>query len=397
VIEFRYRAVTASGELVVADAHAPDEQALAQRLASRGETLLEAQVPRARGVRRLSPAQRLLWYQEMDVLLEAGLPLHDALSHNAKGDTAMARCSRQLADALGAGHPLSAAVANQPKTFSPLACAFVRAGETTGDLAQSIRQLAELENGRLQLRQKVRRAVAYPLATLCVLAVVVPAILVFLVPQLLSLISVLGSTLPWYTHALITLSGWVVDFGAFVALFGCGAAAVGWWLCGAGRPLETVWARLMLRIPLVGPLTHQAQLSVCCRQVAELYGAGLPLDSALALASESASNLILDRAFSAAATTVRSGRPVHEALGEHAVFPALMVQLARTGEHSGCLDKTLRQVSDVFGRMADRKAEQLAAAVGPVLLLVVAGLIGWVVAAVLLPLYESLFTMGELL
>ncbi len=393
---FQYRSVSASGQIHAGEHRARDVQALATWLAGRGETLLDAKRDR-RSRTVLRSSERVFWLQELVVLLSAGLPLHDALTHLARASGASARCSRVLADAVAGGEPFSQALQNLQGQFSATAVAFVRAGEASGDLAAALHNLAETDAWWCALRQRLVKALTYPVLTLAVLAVIVPVLFVVLVPQLMSLLDVLGVTMPWYTLALLSVSRFVADWGGMLIGIIVLCAVIIVLLCGPGRPFETWWSHRLLCLPVLGRLLCNTQLALSCRQIAALYKAGVSLDESFLLARQGASNPVFKLAFAKTAERIRSGQSVSESVSCSPVFPSVMRQLVQTGEHSGRLDITLLQASDVFARAADRQADRLISSAGPLLLAVVAGVMGWLVAALLLPLYSSLLSFGAAL
>lgn len=377
----------------VCDAHDLDD--LSRQVAARGEVLVRARAAR-RGWRATpSTAELQGWLSQLTVLISAGIAVSDALAHLADAPDRTGPVSRQLLHALDRGLPLSDAMSAQPGVFNARVCALVRSGEATGSLDAALLALHGIAERRTAMACQLRRAVTYPALTLLVLMVATPLLLAMVVPQVATLAALTGAALPWYTVSLVATADAITACGPTVLLAVLVATAGLALACRLNASVGMGCARAQLRVPLVGTVLCQAHLAVACRQLAAMHGAGLVISDALALAAEGIPNRYLAQCVRDVAMDVSAGRQVHQAMARGAVFPRVMVHLIRTGEASGRLEDTVSHAAAVLEHAVSRTTDRATRALGPLVLLVVAGLLVWLVAALFLPLYDTLFSLGS--
>ena len=341
----------------------------------------------------LGIAAQALMTRQLATLVHAGLPLEEALAALAEGSEPK---TGALVSALRArvmeGATLAAALGEFPRMFDSLYCASVAAGEHSGRLDEVLLRLTSYLEGRDAMRRRLIGALAYP-ALLCLVALlVVGGLMLYVVPEVTAVFTRTGQALPWPTRVLLAISGglranlgWLL---ALVASLALGLAAA--WR----RPGFRRWRHAtVLKLPLLGRLVTAVDISRFARTLAMLGLSAVPLLEALQLAAEAVQNRLIREALDAAAVQVRAGAPLSRALARDARFPPIAARLIANGERAGRLDSMLDEAADQLERELDTVASVAMAGLGPVVILLVGGLVLFIVLAILLPI----FAMNQLI
>lgn len=340
------------------------------------------------GRRRLPVAQLALFSRQLAVLVGSGLPIDEALAALAESSEGRLQ---GLVLALRArvmeGASLASALAEQGGTFPPLFRASVAAGESAGRLDQVLRRLADHAESSAALRQRVLLALTYPVLLTVVALSVVSALLVYVVPQVVGVFAQHGQSLPWATRVLIALSAAARDYGIWLLLLvlAAGVAAV----VALRRPaLRARWQSALLRLPLLGRLLRASDSSRFARTLALLTASAVPLLEALSIASSVVQALPLREALAKVALRVREGQALGRALADSRQFPPIAVRLIQSGERSGKLDDMLAEAAAHQERELDTALGVMSAALGPLVIIGVGGLVLFIVLAILLPIFD---------
>ncbi len=278
-------------------------------------------------------------------------------------------------------------------TFPPVYVAMVRAGETGGFVDKVLVQIADFRQRERDLTGRVKAALVYP-AVLATLAVLVMAfLLTFFIPRFSAVFAEFGGALPWLTRAIVRTSELTVEHGPVILLSAVLAFLVvrRFMASQSGRRL---FEELVLRVPGLGEVTARFALVRFCRMLGTLLGAGVPLISALNASKEAIGNQTLADAAISAVEAVRRGAPLGRSLAAcPMLFPASVVEMVSVGEESGRLDQELVRLGETYESELDRRLRMLVALAEPLMLFVMAALIGTVVIGMLLPV----FTLQELI
>jgi type IV pilus assembly protein PilC len=402
--EFAYMAMDARGQKSEGVVTAPNRLAALDQVARLGQTPVsveekatERAVPRRGAAGRVRVSARAVeaFSRQLSNLLAAGVSLSRALhivSREASQTAARQQWSAVRDDVVG-GAPLADALAKWPQSFPPVYVAMVRAGETGGFLDVVLGQIADFRNRERDLISKVKGALIYP-AILGVLAVgVLTFLLTYFIPRFSQIFKDFGSALPPLTRAIVAVSGAVTHHGL---IFAGGIIVL---VVVVRRALMTeagrrVRERIELRIPVVGHVLAWFALVRFCRMLGTLLEAGVPLVTALRVAQEAIGNQTLADTVGRSSERVRQGQSLARSLGEcHQLFPESAIEMIAVAEESGRLDKELLRMAGSFESDLDRQLRMLVAMVEPLLLFVMAGIVGTVVMGMLLPV----FTLQELI
>lgn len=388
--QFAYIALTASGERVAGVLAGASQGAVLAELESRRLVPVEVvarpeRSGRGRGVssRRLAEA-----YGQLSDLLGAGVPLLRSLRllGNRKSVPTLSACFRDLADGVSQGRELGEAMADHPHLFPGVHVAMVRAGEKGGFLEAVLRRLAQLVSAQADLRAKVIGSMVYPMVLLGVGAVVLMVLLVFFVPMLRPLAAQAGD-LPLVSRVLFWLSDVLVGrwYVVLVALAGAAAGVVWCWRLPAVRARVDRWLTVM---PVVGPLTRTVATARFCRLLGTMLGNGIPLLSAMGVARAAAGNALLEGAIDRATEAVRGGQPLSGPLGESGLLGEDVVEMIAVGEQANNLDEVLVSIAETQERRIDRLLTAATRLIEPLLLVVIAVVVGLVFAGLLLPMMQ---------
>jgi type IV pilus assembly protein PilC len=285
------------------------------------------------------------------------------------------------------GASLSQAISRHPKVFNRLYVSMVRAGETGGVLDSVLIQLADIIEKQVELRRKIKSAMTYPVAVLCLVLLIVTAMLVFVVPTFETLYADLGGTLPLPTRILMGVSRFVTKWAVILIALEI-AAAFGfkkWIQSDRGR---SIWDAFKLKVPIFGKLVHKTALTRFARTFAVLLRSGVPILEALEITSETVNNSVVAGAIKDTQEAVKRGESVAAPLATHAVFPPMVVQMLAVGEETGNVDTMLEKVSDFYDQEIEATVDALTSLLEPLLIVVMGGAVGGMVVALYMPMFQ---------
>ncbi len=289
--------------------------------------------------------------------------------------------------------PLADALAKWPKAFSTIYVAMVRAGEAGGFLSLVLQQIADFRTRERDLRGKVKAAMVYPVVLACLATGVLIFLLTFFIPRFSGIFEQFGSKLPALTRFIVAVSKVITDYGLIVGLVLVGLILVARRAVMTESGRRTI-ERMILRIPALGAVTARFALVRFCRMLGTLVAAGVPLINSLRVAKEALGNQTLADAVSHATEEVQRGASLAKSLAAcPQLFPASVVEMVTVAEETGRLDKELIRLATTFESDLERQLRMLVALAEPLMLFLMAGLIGTVVVGMLLPV----FTLQELI
>lgn len=374
---------------------APDERSAAISLRQHGLLAIElkaktsVQIPIISGrLSQVTHAELVTFTRQLATMINAGLTLTEALDLLSK-QSSNKRLSSMVSDIqrqIEGGQSLSNSLSTYPEVFSQIYVALVRAGESAGVLDTVLGRLADNLEKEREFRQKITGALVYPIIIVTAMVGVVFVMLVFVIPKLTDLYKEFGATLPLPTRILIALSGFAVKFWWLVIIL----AFVGIYVAtrvtktGPGRKFRD---EAIFKIPIWGKLKKNAILAEFSRTLGLLVSAGIPILEALKSVGAALGNVIYEKALDDAATAVEKGFPLGTALSQ-AVFPPIIPQMVKTGEETGKLDEILGRVAKYFESEAEQGLKNLTTAMEPLILIMLAFGVGFLILAVILPIYH---------
>ena len=343
--------------------------------------------PRRRG--RMAAGERALILRQLAGLIEAGLPVEEALGTVV--DQAEKPPVRRILAAARArvieGRSLSSALAEFPRAFPDLYAATVAAGEQSGRLDSVLQRLADYAEKREQFGRSTWLALLYPALLALVAISVVVGLLAYVVPQVAVVFESFDTELPALTRGLLAVSAFLSAYGLWL-LVGFVIAATGIVLALRIRAVRIGADGLLLRLPVLGRLTRAAETARFVRTLQILVGSAVPLLDALTIAGRVTGNLVLAAAIRDVAARVREGASLSRALQQLGRFPPLVVRLIAGGEKSGNLPQVLDKAAEIQEREVETASSVFMAVLEPLLILVVGGMVLTIVLAILLPIFQ---------
>lgn len=402
---YRYKALNSRGEVMDGQMEATSDAEVVMRLQEQGHLPMEARLASEAGGGSswrslLSPkafaGERLVQFtQQLATLLSAGQPLDRSLSIllDLPEDDKARSVIADIRDAVRSGAPLSAALERQHGIFTRLYINMVRAGEAGGSLHDTLQRLADYLERSRALRGRVINALIYPAILLVVVSLALLFLMGYVVPQFAAMYESLDVDLPWFTRGVLWLGLLVRDWWPLLVAV---PALLVWWLDRKRRdPLFRdrldAW---LLQQKLVGSLIAKLETSRLARTLGTLLRNGVPLLGALGIARNVLGNRALSADVDKAAEDVKNGHGLSVSLGKNKRFPRLALQMIQVGEESGALDSMLLKTADTFEQETSQAMDRLLAALVPVITLVLAAVVGMVIIAVLVPLYDLTNAIG---
>ena len=326
-------------------------------------------------------------------LIRSQVPILRALSilEEQTENPKLRRITRALAEGIRQGQNLSSAMETFPSVFSPLYVSLIRSGEAGGMMDSVLDRLAVQADRDEELQSKVQAALVYPLFVAAVGLCTVVFLLSFVVPRLVKLFSVFGSELPLPTRILLSLAGSLTHHWYLYASSLLGIVAAAFLVARSER--GRLWASaLRLRLPLLGPLTRQLEIVRFTRSFGLLLDHGLPILQATDVALPVVKNRILRKELALLPKHLKDGSTLSSGLKGLKFSTPFLVNTVAVGEESGKMGEALMEVSNFYERETGRLLQMMAALLEPATILIVGGMVGFIVFAVLLPI----LTMGAI-
>lgn len=346
--------------------------------------------PLSRWNRRIAGKEMTVLTRQLATMLNAGVPLLQTLAilADSQANPALARLLHAIGNDIETGSSLSEALAKYPRHFDTLFCNLAAAGEQAGTLDSLLTRLAETQERNGALKNRVRAALIYPIAIVAVALLVTAVIMVWVVPAFRDVFAGFGAELPLATRLVIGLSAWFVRY--WPALFTGGAAALT--LCfhywKRSITIQRMVDRLLLKLPVFGPLAAHACIARWSRTLATMFAAGVPLLSAMEIVGKSSGNASYLEASRLIQRDLNEGRSLARAIGDTRCFPNLVAQMAAIGEESGTLDRMLGKAADFYETEFNQAVGTLSSVIEPLIMVVLGGLVGTLVIAMYLPIFQ---------
>lgn len=328
--------------------------------------------------------------RQLATLLQAGLPLVNSLQLLAQEHQSAAwRCLLlEISNSVAMGQPFSEVIAEQHRVFPLIYRQLIAIGELTGNLDRCCLQLAQQQEAQQRLQKKVLKALRYPLF-ICLVAISVTILmLVMVLPEFAKIYQSFDAPLPWFTQGLLALSGALIATGPYLLLAVAGLAGFYWRRLHPLADWQQREQAMLLRIPLIASLVKGNCLSQVFRILAMTQQAGLTLVAGLSAAKLSVNIVFYCQALTAIEQQLSQGYPFHSALAQQPLFPSLCQQLVRVGEESGTLDILLDKLAVWHEQQTYELADTLAQTLEPLLMIVVGGIVGTLVIAMYLPIFQ---------
>ena len=404
-MEYRCRLGTPTGEVIEGVYVADSEARLRREFEDKGLYVLAIQQAGRRALagvhlpamphRHKVPSREFLVFnQELATLLKAGMPLVQSLDILRQRVThpVFKVVLDDVYERVRSGSALSEAFEAHQGLFPGVYTASLLAGEKSGNLEQVLRRYVSYVKVISAVRRKTVSALVYPAILVALSVIVVTVIVVKVVPEFGNFYNQFGKELPLSTRFIVGLSQFVTSYFVLLILGGIGLVGAVWtWMKRPGQKRRL--DKLLLRIPMVGPIAQKFSTSQGARTLATLLGGGIPLVNALEVTSRSMSNQHMAAELTLAAQQVREGRSLAATLNDSGAFPDVAIKMVEVGESTGALQEMLNSLADFYDEEIDTNLGRFVTIIEPALLVIM----GIVIAGLLLALYLPLFNLSSAL
>jgi MSHA biogenesis protein MshG len=406
---FLYKGRSNRGEMVNGQLEGETPESVAQRLFKSGITPIEIKSSKASGGdidlgevwRKLGggkpkTSDLVLFSRQLYTITKSGIPLLRGLRGlcDSTHNIVLREALQDIIASLESGRELAASFSRHPDIFPVLYVSIIRVGESTGTLESSFLRLSEYLQQDQDLKDRVKSAMRYPIIVMLMIAAAVAVITMFVIPKFAPLFKALGDDIPWPTQVLMGVSTFAQSYWYVVLGLICGI------IIGIKQYIATEtgrykWDRLMLKLPIVGSLAHEAILARMSRSLSVSLNAGMPMIQTLNVIARSSGNEYMAERVLRLRDAVERGDPLSRAATTVGMFPPLVLQMMAVGEETGELSELLDEVAGFYEREVDYALKNLSAAIEPVMIVSVGVMVCILALGVFLPMWNMVSRVGQ--
>lgn len=331
----------------------------------------------------------IMYVRQFATLIRAGVPIVRATSilRVQTESKVLKKTLSQVEDDLKEGIAYSEAIKKHPRVFSNFFSSMALAGETSGNLEEALDQIGLQLQKQYDVKRKVISALTYPLVVSIVAIGVVAFLMVNVVPTFASIFGQLGGELPLITRIVVAVSDFIAAFWWLLLAIAILGVFVFTWMFKRDRE-RFVIDRLLLKMPIFGPIVTKSQIALLTRSLAVLLQAAVPILTAIEITERIVSNRVIRKGLTEAREMMAQGIPLHEPLMRNSNFPPLMTQMIAVGEESGDLDSMLNEVAEFYETEVETTTDRLKSIIEPLLIVVLASVVGVIVISIVVPMFQ---------
>ena len=333
--------------------------------------------------------------RQFSAMTSAGLPLvqcMDILAAQSENKS-IAAAAKQVCSDIQGGNSLSEGLSKHKKIFNGLYCNMVAAGEAAGNLDEVLLKLADYQEKQNRLIRKIKGAMSYPIILLCITFGATGLMLTFVVPQFAAMFEGAGGSLPMPTKIVMMLSDFLQNFILLIIMGIVGT------VIGLSRWHETekgalILDRIMLNIPVLGDLQRKSAIARFSSTFATLMSSGVGIITAMQITAKTSGNKVLEKGINTAIEKISGGQTISEPLEATRLFPPMVIHMIAVGEKTGDIAGMLEKVSAFYEEEVDAAVDALTSILEPLMIVVMGGLIGGILIAMYLPMFDMIGTIG---
>lgn len=331
-----------------------------------------------------------LFARQLATMLQAGIPMVQCFEIIGTGHEkpAMQKLVLSIKADIESGTTLHEALAKHPLYFDDLFVNLVEAGEHAGALETLLDKVATYKEKTEALKKKIKKALFYPAAVLVVAVVVTVILLIFVIPQFESLFQGFGADLPAFTQMVINLSKFMQDKGWLIGAIAGVGGYLFFYFKKRSRAMRRALDRLILKIPVIGPIMEKAAIARYARTLSTMFAAGVPLVEALTSVAGATGNIVYEEATLKIRDEVATGQRLQRSMEATELFPNMVVQMIAVGEESGSLDSMAAKVADFYEADVDAAVDAMSSLLEPLIMAILGVLVGGLVIAMYLPIFK---------
>jgi type IV pilus assembly protein PilC len=387
---FEWEGRDKNGKVVRGEMRAGGEAVVNASLRRQGILVTKVKKRRLAGGRTVKQKDIAVFTRQLATMLKAGVPLLQAFDIVGRGspNPKLTRLLNDIRSDVETGTSLSAAFRKHPLHFDALYCNLVEAGESAGILETLLDRLATYQEKTLAIKQKIKSALIYPVAVIVVAVVVLMVIMIFVIPAFKDVFSSFGADLPAPTLAVMAMSDFVVKWWWAILFFAGGGLYFFFESWKRSEKMQKAMDRLLLKLPIFGPLLHKAAVARWTRTLSTMFAAGVPLVEALDSVGGASGNAIFVEATERIQKDVATGAGLTSSMQVTGVFPTMVLQMCAIGEESGSIDHMLGKAADFYEAEVDEAVKGLSSLMEPIIIVVLGVLIGGIVVSMYLPIFK---------
>ena len=394
---YKYIARNSKSERKEGSKQASSQNEVLNWLRDQGLTPVSVDEARAKGkkTKQVIIAQRiksselaaLCW--QLTTMVEGGIPIISAIDTISEDidNTQLQKLLRQVSEEMQGGEPFSDSLARFPKVFNNLSIAIILAGESSGNLAEALRRLAEYFDNRDKFVKKIKGAMAYPVFAVCFIIMIVIFIMTFIIPRFTMIFDQLGSDLPGFTKGFMAFYDMIRNnviyiIGAILLLVIATIVIFRtkkghYWFC-----------RAFLGLPLIGRVLSQAFVTIFCKTMSTLLSSGVSVLETFDILITMTNNDIIKTAILKTREKVIEGASVSSGLSASGFFPNMVVKMIQVGEESGAMSNVLERTANYYERKVDATIDTMMALLEPIMIVVVGAIVLVITVALYLPIFS---------
>jgi len=389
---FQWEGVDKSGKKVRGKSIAQSEAAVRAELRRKGvvaqKVRKQSQLFAKTG--KVTASDIAIFSRQLATMLTAGIPLVQAFDIIGAGhdNPAMQKLVLSIKADVEGGTNLADALARHPLHFDELFVSLVTAGEQAGALETLLDKIATYKEKTEAIKKKIKKALFYPAAVMVVAVIVTTILLIFVIPEFENLFQGFGADLPSFTRMVIDLSQFVRDKGVLILVGVVGAVAAYLYMYKRSKKLRMVQDRIMLKLPIIGPILEKSCVARFARTLSTMFAAGVPLVEGLESVSGATGNIVYEKAVLEMKDEVATGARLQQSMENTQRFPNMVIQMIAVGEESGSLDEMSAKVADFYEEDVDNAVDSLSSLLEPMIMAILGVLVGGLVVAMYLPIFK---------
>lgn len=347
--------------------------------------------------RTLSDQQKVNFSKNLSVMLRSGISINVALTALEEQEEAphFKEIISSVRDGVEKGTPLSTAFSKDEKSFGPVFISLVRAGEKSGTLQENLYFLSDWFERSADLNREIRTATMYPKLVFGAATLLGGALAVFILPKLVPMFSQMNVTLPIITKILLAISVFVQDYWPFVLLFVIAFIATFLYVSRIPR-IERVLHFMYVRIPFIGRILKGYQLALTTQLFSILLKSGLTINQSIEIVAGAVTNIQYRESLEGIQNEVVKGTQLSAAMEKHeTLFPRMVINIISIGEQSGTLSDSFAHLAEYYTKEVNSEAKKLPTIIEPILLILIALMVGFVALAIIMPIYELTGSAGR--
>ena len=387
---FEWEGKDRNGKQVRGETRAIGENQVLAAMRRQGIIVTKVKKRRMRSGKRIKPKDIAIFTRQLATMMKAGVPLLQAFDIVGRGNPnpSLSKLLNDIRSDVETGTSLSAAFRKNPLYFDSLYCNLIEAGEAAGILEELLDRLSTYMEKTEALKSKIKSALMYPVAVIVVAFVVVAVIMIFVIPSFKQVFTSFGAELPGPTLFVISLSEFFTQY--WWLIFGGLGGGIYFFLQAWKRneKVQMFMDRLMLKMPIFGPLVEKSVIARWTRTLATMFAAGVPLVEALDSVGGASGNSVFSKATERIQQEVSTGTSLTNAMTNASIFPSMVLQMCAIGEESGSIDHMLGKAADFYEAEVDDMVAGLSSLMEPIIIVVLGTIIGGIVVSMYLPIFK---------